>query len=79
MARPTKIQSTPQVDTSPLMDDAALAHRLGVPVGWVEAKAKAAEIPCTFIGKHRRYTERHFQDIVAAGERPARNAPRRAA
>jgi hypothetical protein len=78
MARTAKSQTNPSVDNSPLMDDAGLAHRLGVPVGWVETKAKSEEIPCTFIGKHRRYTEAHFQEIVAAGERPARNARRAA-
>ncbi|WDZ87226.1 hypothetical protein [Micromonospora cathayae] len=78
MARTAKPQTAPPSTGGPLMDDAGLAHRLGVPVGWVEAKAKASEIPCTFIGKHRRYTEEHFQQIVAAGERPARNNRRAA-
>ncbi|MEU4779226.1 helix-turn-helix domain-containing protein [Micromonospora sp. NPDC023633] len=73
MARSTKPQQQPAalVGTTPLMDDEALARRLNVKVSWVEDAAKAGRIPCTFIGRHRRYTEAHFQQIVAAGERPA--------
>lgn len=61
------------VGTGPLMDNKALADRLNVKVSWVEDAAKAGRIPCTFIGRHRRYTEAHYQQIVAAGERPATN------
>ncbi|GLY21656.1 helix-turn-helix domain-containing protein [Micromonospora sp. NBRC 101691] len=78
MARPTKTQPLTPVDAGPLMDDADLARRLKVPTSWVLDKAKAGQIPCTFIGRHRRYTEAHYQWIVSAGERPARNGRRAA-
>lgn len=71
MARTSKPQPLAPVGTAPLMDDAGLARRLNVPESWVADKAKAGQIPCTRIGRHRRYTEAHFQQIVAAGERPA--------
>ncbi|MFC6017757.1 helix-turn-helix domain-containing protein [Plantactinospora solaniradicis] len=60
-----------------LMTDEQLAKRLQVPVSWVKDKAKAGEIPHTFIGRHRRYTEKHFEQIVAAGNQPVRGARRR--
>lgn len=62
-----------------LMTDEQLAERLQVPVSWVQEKAKAGQIPCTFIGKHRRFTEKHFQQIVAAGERQPRATRKRPA
>lgn len=74
----SKTQPTRATDSTPLMNDAELARRLNVPVGWVEDKAKRQQIPCTFIGKHRRYSEAHYQQIVSADERPALNAGRAA-
>jgi len=73
-ARPPRTPPGAPLQTGPLMDDADLAMRLNVPKSWVEDQAKAGRIPCTFIGRHRRFTEAHFQQIVVAGERPARNA-----
>ncbi|MEJ7744999.1 MAG: helix-turn-helix domain-containing protein [Nocardioidaceae bacterium] len=46
------------------------ATYLGVPRGWVEAKARERAIPHTRIGKHVRFTIEHLQQIVKAGEQP---------
>lgn len=60
-----------------LLDIAGLAEKLGVPRTWVRDKVTAREIPFTKIGRHVRFTEQHFQAIVAAGEEPTATTPTR--
>lgn len=78
MARPAKATPKPptKADLDPLLTDQELAALLKVQLSWVQDAAKEQKIPCTFLpgGKLRRYTPEHYRQIVAMGERPARNA-----
>ncbi|WP_256529347.1 helix-turn-helix domain-containing protein [Actinoallomurus rhizosphaericola] len=48
------------------------ARLLGVKPSWLRRKAAARAIPCTFLGKHLRFSRADLEAIVAAG----RQAPR---
>lgn len=63
------------------------AARLRVRESWLRRKAAARAIPCTFLGKHLRFSARDLAAIVAAAAQPptgrrrrrnTRSAPRRA-
>jgi excisionase family DNA binding protein len=47
------------------------ADLLQVPVSWLRKKATARAIPCTFIGKHLRFSPADLTAIINAGTRPA--------
>lgn len=51
------------------------AELLGVKESWLRRKAAAREVPCTFVGKHLRFSRADLEAIVAAGARPARWRP----
>lgn len=78
MARTKKSTPAPltKADLDPLLTDQELADLLKVQLSWVQDAAKDGRLPCTFLpgGKLRRYTPEHYRQIVAQGERPARNA-----
>lgn len=47
---------------------------------WLRRQAAAHLIPCTFVGKHLRFTDADIAAIIAAGARPATGCrPRRRA
>jgi excisionase family DNA binding protein len=48
------------------------AELLGVKASWLRRKAAARVIPCTFVGKHLRFSRVHLEATVAAGEQPSR-------
>jgi excisionase family DNA binding protein len=48
------------------------AQLLGVKASWLRRKAAARAIPCTFVGKHLRFSRADLEAIVSAGERRAR-------
>jgi hypothetical protein len=50
---------------------AETAEILKVPESWLKVKATARVIPCTFIGKHLRFSDQDISAIIAAGARPA--------
>ncbi|MEV6828176.1 helix-turn-helix domain-containing protein [Amycolatopsis sp. NPDC051102] len=52
-----------------LYTPAAAAQRLTVGESWLRRKAGQRLIPCTFVGKHLRFTEDDLRAIVAAGHR----------
>jgi excisionase family DNA binding protein len=56
-----------------LYTPAAAAERLTVGESWLRRKAGQRLIPCTFVGKHLRFTEDDLRAIVAAGSRGPRN------
>ncbi|MFJ7218960.1 helix-turn-helix domain-containing protein [Amycolatopsis sp. NPDC098790] len=56
-----------------LFTPAVAAERLTVGESWLRRKAGQRLIPCTFIGKHLRFTEDDLRAIVAAGQRRPRN------
>ncbi|GAA0986463.1 hypothetical protein GCM10009555_063980 [Acrocarpospora macrocephala] len=38
---------------------------------WLRRKAAARAVPCTFLGKHLRFSRTDLEAIAAAGHRPA--------
>lgn len=59
----------------PLMNSNELAARLGVSPSWVRHAVTARRIPITWVGKHARFSEADYEQILAAGREPARNGP----
>jgi excisionase family DNA binding protein len=56
---------------SVLLTPAEAAIRLHVRESWLRKKAAARAIPCTFLGKHLRFSEADLAAIVAAANQPA--------
>jgi excisionase family DNA binding protein len=54
--------STPQLYTP-----AEAASLLKVPESWLRKKAAARLIPCTFLGKHLRFSDEDLAEIVHSG------------
>ncbi len=52
------------------------AELLQVRVSWLRKKATARAVPCTFVGKHLRFSAADLAAIVAAGSQPAPNSRR---
>jgi excisionase family DNA binding protein len=52
------------------------ARLLGVKPSWLRRKAAARAIPCTFLGKHLRFSRADLEAIVAAGEQAPRSGRR---
>jgi len=48
---------------------AEVAEILKVDVSWVRSKAARRAIPCTFVGKHLRFSQANIDWIVANGQR----------
>jgi excisionase family DNA binding protein len=63
-----------------LRTPAEAAEILRIRESWLRTKAAARAIPCTFIGKHLRFSDDDIAQIMAAGARRpptrARRAPR---
>lgn len=56
--------------TTPLLYTAEQAAALlQVSPSWLRRKATARAIPCTFVGKHLRFTRHDLDSIIAAGTR----------
>ncbi|WP_410671250.1 helix-turn-helix domain-containing protein [Amycolatopsis sp. cmx-4-68] len=55
-----------------LYTPAAAAERLTVGESWLRRKAGQRIIPCTFVGKHLRFSDEDLRAIVAAGSRGPR-------
>jgi excisionase family DNA binding protein len=49
---------------------AEAAEILSVRESWLRGKAAARAIPCTFVGKHLRFSDDDIAQIVAEGARP---------
>lgn len=49
------------------------AELLGIKPSWLRRKAAARAVPCTFIGKHLRFSRADLDAILAAGEQPSRS------
>lgn len=59
-----------------LYTPAAAAKRLTIGESWLRRKAGQRLIPCTFVGKHLRFTDDDLRAIVAAGHRgPSHRKP----
>ena len=48
---------------------AEAARILKVRESWLRTKAAARLIPCTFVGKHLRFSDRDIEEIMKAGAR----------
>jgi hypothetical protein len=55
--------------TSELHTAAEAAGILKVRESWLKAKASARLIPCTFVGKHLRFSDDDIANIMRAGAR----------
>lgn len=56
---------------------AEAAEILTIRESWLRTKAARRAIPCTFIGKHLRFSDDDIAKIMADGERPPGAARRR--
>ena len=65
-------QSAGNQDQPPaVFTPAEAAGILRVRESWLRRKAAARQIPCTFLGKHLRFSAADLAAIVAANARPA--------
>ena len=64
-------------DTSVLLTPAEAAIRLRVRESWLRKRAAARAIPCTFLGKHLRFSAADLAAIVAGAALPAGTRRRR--
>ncbi|MGW5053986.1 helix-turn-helix domain-containing protein [Actinokineospora sp. NPDC004072] len=55
-----------------LYTPAEAASILAVKESWLRRSAGQRRIPCTFLGKHLRFSRSDLQGIVASAHRPAR-------
>jgi excisionase family DNA binding protein len=62
-----------------LYTPAQAAEFLTVPESWLRRRVGARLIPCTFVGKHLRFSAADIAAIADAGQRPVRGRIRRAA
>jgi excisionase family DNA binding protein len=58
-----------QQETSRLYTPAEAAEILRIRESWLRAKAAARAIPCTFIGKHLRFSDDDITQIMTDGAR----------
>jgi hypothetical protein len=65
--------------TGELHTAAEAAAILKVRESWLKTKASARLIPCTFVGKHLRFSDSDIADIMRMGYRPPVTSRRRAA
>ena len=49
---------------------AEAAQILSIRESWLRGKAAARAIPCTFVGKHLRFSDDDIAQIMAEGARP---------
>jgi excisionase family DNA binding protein len=61
-----------------LYTPAEAARLLRVRESWLRKKAAARQVPCTFLGKHLRFSPADLTAIVTASARPATGRRRRA-
>lgn len=67
-----------QRDRAPrLHTPAAAAALLTVPESWLRRAAGQRKLPCTFLGRHLRFSDADLHAIIQAGARPARPSHRR--
>ncbi|GIH21338.1 helix-turn-helix domain-containing protein [Rugosimonospora africana] len=70
----------PAADTPHLYTPEEAAALLRVRPSWLRKKAAAREVPCTFLGKHLRFSPADLAAIVTASTRaPVGHRPRRRA
>lgn len=65
------------MSTSRLHTPAEAAEILSVPESWLRKKAAARVIPCTFLGKHLRFSDADITQIIESGARQPRTGAHR--
>jgi excisionase family DNA binding protein len=60
-----------------LYTPAEAAAQLAVPESWLRRKAGRRLIPCTFVGKHLRFSAANLAEIADTGSQPVRLGRRR--
>jgi excisionase family DNA binding protein len=68
----------PSKPTPMLYTPEQAASLLQVRPSWLRKKATAREVPCTFVGKHLRFSQADLAAIIAAGSTSASSGRRRA-
>ena len=63
-------------DLLPLRTPAQAAQLLAVPESWLRRKAAARAIPCTFLGKHLRFSPADLAALATAAAQPPRTRAR---
>ncbi|WP_204366627.1 helix-turn-helix domain-containing protein [Nocardiopsis prasina] len=58
-----------------LFTPAEAADKLKVPESWLRKKATARQVPCTFIGKHLRFSSEDLAEIIRDGHRDPVTGP----
>lgn len=58
-----------QLEMTQLHTPAEAAEILSIRESWLRHKAAARAIPCTFVGKHLRFSDDDIAQIVAQGAR----------
>ncbi|WP_197523379.1 helix-turn-helix domain-containing protein [Actinokineospora pegani] len=58
-----------------LLTPAQAAGLLQVRESWLRRQAGQRRVPCSFVGKHLRFSHADVEQIAKAGRRPARTAP----
>jgi len=71
-AEATASSDTGRVPPRLLHVPAVAADILSIPESWLRRKAARREIPCTFVGKHLRFSDDDLRVIAQSGTRPAR-------
>lgn len=61
-----------------LFTPAQAAELLQVPESWLRRRAARRLVPCTFLGKHLRFSRANLDQILADAARPATTTPRAA-
>lgn len=60
-----------------LYTPAQAAELLAVKESWLRRKAGRRTIPCTFLGKHLRFSDENLRTIIESGTQATLRAPRR--
>lgn len=58
-----------------LFTPAQAAEKLKVPESWLRKSASARQVPCTFIGKHLRFSVQDLAQIIRDGHRDPVTGP----
>jgi len=69
------LSGEPAAPVLPLYTPAAAAELLAVRESWLRRRAAARAVPCTFLGKHLRFSHADVHAIVTAAARPATAPP----
>lgn len=77
IGRGTPSQEAERCGPSLLHTPAEAADILAIKESWLRRHAGQRKIPCTFVGKHLRFSDADLHAIVQAGSQSARPAARR--